>query len=411
MYFIQELNPSIAHIDLNNQMKRLAIITTHPIQYYAPLFRLLNERGLVKPKVFYTWWQAKEKVEDKGFGKTIQWDIPLLEGYEHQFIPTKGVGKKTFFGIDNPELLNEITKWNPDAILVYGWNFKSHLQVMRHFNGKVPVWFRGDSHLLDEKGNIKDSIRRLLLYWVYSHIDRAFYVGTHNKNYFLKHGLKEEQLVFAPHAIDNERFKDNKHHNYKEKALEWRNELGYEPDDIVILFAGKFEKKKDPLLLLQAVKNINHSLIKSFTSPRLNLLLVGNGPLENLLKEKGEDDIHIKFLPFQNQSVMPVLYRVGDLYCLPSKGPGETWGLAVNEALACSRPVLVSDKVGCAKDLVIEGKNGFIFTSGSIESLISKLQSFIKANHDLRAQSFAAVTDWNYQAIIEAIHQSFGIKS
>ncbi|PZQ98737.1 MAG: glycosyl transferase family 1, partial [Flavobacterium psychrophilum] len=80
-------------------------------------------------------------------------------------------------------------------------------------------------------------------------IDHALYVGTNNKQYFLKHGLKESQLEFAPHAIDNERF-SNGADVFEEEALKWRQELGLGTDEVVVLFAGKFEPKKNPFFIL-----------------------------------------------------------------------------------------------------------------------------------------------------------------
>jgi glycosyltransferase involved in cell wall biosynthesis len=77
----------------------------------------------------------------------------------------------------------------------------------------------------------------------------------------------------------------------------------------------------------------------------------------------------VVFLPFQNQSVMPMVYRLGDALVLPS-GYWETWGLAVNEAQACGRPSLVSDCVGCARDIVREGENGMIFRTDDWEDCI-----------------------------------------
>jgi hypothetical protein len=74
------------------------------------------------------------------------------------------------------------------------------------FQGKVPVLFRGDSTLLNEQPGVRKKVRRIFLRWVYKHIDHALYVGTNNKQYFLTHGLKEHQLHYVPHAIDNERF-------------------------------------------------------------------------------------------------------------------------------------------------------------------------------------------------------------
>lgn len=345
-------------------MKRLAIIVTHPIQYYSPLFREINEAGQIELMVFYTWSQAQGKKYDPGFGKEVDWDIPLLEGYNYTFVKNsaKNPGSNSYYGIVNLTLINEIENWKPDAILVIGWNFKSHLKAMRYFKEKIPVYFRGDSTLLDETAGFRKLARRIFLRWVYKHIDYAFYVGTRNKEYFLAHGMKEEQLIFAPHAIDNERFYDN-YGSYKQKALEWRRSLGIKDDDFVFLFAGKLEPKKNPMLLLKVFITLER--------PKTHLIFAGNGILENELKNYAQDNSTIKqssnaaihFLNFQNQSMMPIVYHLGDLFVLPSVS--ETWGLAVNEAMACGLPVIVSNKVGCAVDLIEQGKNGYAFQSNN----------------------------------------------
>ena len=133
-------------------MKKLAIITTHPIQYYAPVFKLLHQRQQVSVKVFYTWGEQVNTKYDPGFNKVIAWDIPLLEGYPFDWVKnTAGdPGSHHFKGIINPDLIGQLKAWHPDALLVYGWGYQSHLKVMRHFKNKLPVLFRGDSTLLDD---------------------------------------------------------------------------------------------------------------------------------------------------------------------------------------------------------------------------------------------------------------------
>ena len=161
-------------------MKKLAIIITHPIQYYSPLFKLISDRNRIKIKVFYTWEQSKEKVFDKKFGKEIKWDIPLLEGYDYTFIKNiaKNPGSGQFKGVINPSLTKEIENWKADAILVYGWNHQSHFKAMRYFKGKIPVYFRGDSTLLDEKKGVKTILRRIWLKFVYRYIDYETMITT-----------------------------------------------------------------------------------------------------------------------------------------------------------------------------------------------------------------------------------------
>ncbi|QDO93696.1 glycosyltransferase family 4 protein [Formosa sediminum] len=385
-------------------MKKLAIVTTHPIQYYAPWFKLMAERQNVQVKVFYTWSQAAKEVKDKTFGKTIKWDIPLLEGYTYEFIENISADPGTHHtnGIDCPSLNAKINDWKPDAVLIFGWYLKSHLKAMKFFKGKIPVWFRGDSTLLDDRPGIIQILRKYYLTYIYRFIDKAFYVGTQNKAYFKSVGLKDHQLILAPHAIDNARFNDSETKNYESEALIWRNELGYTPDDLVILFAGKFESKKQPDFLLKAVQKVN----KTLEQP-LKLLMVGHGPLEDDLKILSKNDSNIKFIPFQNQSKMPILYRLGNVFCLPSKGPGETWGLAVNEAMASSRPVIVSTKVGCASDVVKVGVNGYVFDYNDESALLNIFNTM--SIETLNAMGYSASKDiekWNFLNIVEALEKS-----
>ena len=381
-------------------MKKLAIVTSHPIQYNAPLFQLLAAGGKVEIKVFYTWEQSGQGAKyDPDFGKKIEWDIPLLEGYEYTFVKNtaKDPGSHHFGGLVNPTLNREIREWHADAILVFGWSFRSHLGCMRYFHGKLPVIFRGDSTLLDETPGIRRSIRRLLLRWVYSHIDQALYVGTNNKQYFLQHGLKEKQLVFAPHAIDNHRFgvPDDV---YRQRAMENKDRLGIKGDDLVLLFAGKLEPKKNPFFLLELARRIS--------DPRLKLLIVGNGVLEEELRAAAGADARILFLDFQNQQQMPVIYRMGDIFVLPSRGPGETWGLGANEAMASGCAVMLSDKVGGAVDLVDGGSNGLIVGTEDWEKgreWVERLLADRVSLGRMKTASRQHVLRFSYEAIARAI--------
>lgn len=383
-------------------MRKLAIVTSHPIQYNAPLFRLLAERGNINLKVFYTWGQTEKGfVYDPDFKKEFKWDIPLLDGYDKEFIEniSTNPGAGHFKGIKNSDLIRRVQQYNPDTILVFGWSFQSHLQVLRHFAGKKKILFRGDSTLLDEqKGiSVKKILRRIFLKWVYRHVDVALYAGAANKNYYLAHGLKEQQLVYAPHAVDNVRFSQTEK-DHEENAKKWRIELGIDAAQLVFLFAGKLEPKKDPGLLIDA--------FRSASIPASKLIIVGNGVLEEELKQKAAADKHIIFLGFQNQQQMPVVYRLGNVFVLPSMGPGETWGLSVNEAMACKRAVLVSNKCGCAEDLVTQ--NGIVFKAGNQQDLQDALLYFannLASLSQMQADSFQLIQQFSHEHVAKAIEQ------
>jgi glycosyltransferase involved in cell wall biosynthesis len=383
-------------------LKKLAIVTTHPIQYYSPVFQLLHNRAQIEIKVFYTWGESSMNKFDPGFGKTVQWDLPLLDGYPFQWLTntSKDPGSHSFSGIVNPDIIKQINDFGADAVLIYGWAYNAHLKVIRHFKNKIPVIFRGDSTLLDEQSGYKAFLKSVLLKWIYRHIDHALYVGTNNKAYFKKYGLKETQLSFAPHAIDNDRFAESK----ETEANLLRQKLGLTDQDLLILFAGKFEEKKSPLLLLEAFLALNNK--------NAHLLFTGNGKLEDELKLKAAGNPRVHFMEFQNQSYIPVVYQACDLFCLPSKGPGETWGLAVNEAMACGKAVLVSDKVGCAVDLVIKKSNGAIFNAGNQADLLDNLRLLLSPTKvglaEMGKNSRQIIGNWTFENQARAIETMVG---
>lgn len=377
---------------------RLAVVTSHPVQYNAPIFKLLSARGKVQIKVFYTWSQTeKGGVYDPGFAKKVEWDIPLLDGYDYEFVEnvSKYPGSHHFKGIINPSLNKEIESWQPDALLVFGWSFVSHLKCLRYFHKKVPILFRGDSTLLNEQTGFRKILRRIFLVWVYGKVDYAMVVGTNNQNYYLKHGLKKKQLWFTPHAIDNSRFSGKKD-IYSTAAQEWRKKLSIATDDLVFLYAGKLEPVKNPELLIEAFAQARQ--------PKVHLIMVGNGVKEKEIKHKYAEVENLHFIDFQNQSKMPVIYHLCNVFVLPSRS--ETWGLAINEAMACNRAVLVSNKCGAAIDLVKNGVNGYIFESQNKEDLAIKMGKLIEEKGRLKAMgenSYKIIEEFSFEKICDQI--------
>ena len=205
----------------------------------------------------------------------------------------------------------------------------------------------------------------MILKFIFRNVDKALYVGEYNRQYFLKYGLKEQQLIAAPHAIDNNRFSSNAA-QWELQAIAERKKLQIPDDAVVFLYAGKFYELKQLDVLINVFKQVKN--------PVYRLLLVGSGEQENMLKDLAKEDDRIIFQGFKNQSEMPWVYRMADVFVLPSNS--ETWGLAVNEAMACGRAAIVSDQCGCAPELIVQGQTGFVFKSGSEEELLFCLQQF-----------------------------------
>jgi glycosyltransferase involved in cell wall biosynthesis len=380
---------------------RLAIVASHPVQYNAPWFRLLAASQQFDVMVFYTWSQAILDAKfDPGFGRTIEWDIPLLEGYQYTIVENTSLrpGSHHFKGIVNKYLNEEIERWQAQAVLVIGWAFKSHLSCLRYFKNKIPVLFRGDSTFLRRQHPIKAFLRLCWLKWVYRHIDCALYVGVANKQYFKKCGLKDAQLVFAPHAIDNKRFEDTNGY-LSHQAIVWRQQLGIAPQELVLLFAGKLEAVKHPFFLLEIASKLQQLPVK--------VIIAGNGPLEKQLKEKAASMPNVVFLDFQNQQRMPVLYRMANLFVLCSVS--ETWGLSVNEAMACGVPVLASNTCACTLDLLSNGKAGFTFNFNDASAVVRFVEDMIRDRRKLHQMGTLAreqISRYNFESIVHAVEST-----
>ena len=381
-------------------MKKLAIITSHPIQYYAPWFRYLANTKDLSIKVFYLWDFGVTKQIDPDFKQVVQWDIPLLSGYDYEFVKnvSSDPGTHHFWGLQNPSLVSSVREYNPNAVLLMNYNFASLYRFLWTWNTrKVPLLFRGDSHNLRSVTGVKTWAKRQFISQIYQRFAGCLYVGKANYEYFRYHKVKSENLFLSPHAVDNDRFLTQAE-TAKQQAIIWKEELGIPQNHAVILFAGKFENKKRPTDLLKAFLQAKLS--------QVSLLFVGAGSLEDELKSQALNHRNIYFAPFQNQSLMPRTYAAADLVVLPSYGTHETWGLVINEAMCLGRAAIVSSHVGCAQDLVHPFKNGLIFSAGNITALTESLESALSDKKRLQKwgeESLKIISNYSYSQATDGL--------
>jgi len=377
--------------------KRICFIVSHPIQYIVPLYQRLARRDDIAIKVFFTWHAGGEAIEDRGFGRAIAWDIPLTEGYAFEQVPNvaSDPGTHKFLGLRNPTLLDRVMSWQPDVVHINGWAWLSHLQLLHSLRRRgVRTLFFGDSHLLGDKASgprwwLKSAVLRR----VYSWPTACLFAGSGNRAYFETFGVPPERLYPCPHSIDVSRFAEAAVQR-EEEAARWRFELGIAREQKVLLFAGKFDANKRPAQLMRTVAKLHDGEIV--------LVLVGAGERQAEIDAiAASDPARFRVLPFQNQSRMPIVYRLGDIFIMPSAA--ESWGIAVNEALACGRPVVVSDGAGCAAD-VVDATCGRIFPRNDWSAL-GKVIEELKQNGDtLSAMGRAAASRaWTFDvAVTEA---------
>lgn len=343
----------------------VGILTSHPIQYQAPLFRELARH--VDLKVYFAHRQTADGQAAAGFNVPFEWDVDLLGGYDHTFLQNQArhPGVNSFFDCDTPAIADEIRQGGFDAFLVMGWYLKSYWQAIlacRRYG--VPVMVRGDSQLGTPRGWIKQRCKEIIYPLVLRQFDACLYVGQKNREYLQHYNVPPERLFFSPHCVDNKAFALCAQ---KVNRAESRELSGIAPNQGSVLFVGKFLDRKRPLDLIGALR------ILRTRGMDVCGVFAGDGPLHHQLEAQAKAcDVPVIFLGFRNQTELPAAFAMADVTLLPSEG-SETWGLVVNEALACGTPVVVSDAVGCASDLAIEGQTGAVYPVGDVAALADAL--------------------------------------
>lgn len=386
--------------------KRLGIFVTHPIQYFAPLWRKLAAQAGLSVRVHFFSDHSIRGGEDAGFKVPVAWDVPLLEGYDHSFLcRTADLSRPLSVSLaDARGLLRE---GQFDWVMVHGYTYRFEIQVVRAARRLgVPVLQRGE--LTDARPYEPVWYRRLLrdsyLKWFYRQIDRFCYIGANARRHLLRMGVKEDRLFFSPYSVDSALFEEQ--YRRLDRAA-CRRELGIAPEQLVLLFSGKFIPRKAPLLLLDAIARLDER-------EKLALLMLGDGVLRPEVESRARAVLGDRaFIPgFVNQTQLGRYFRAADVFVLPSIF--ETWGLVVNEAMHFRLPVIASSGVGCAADLIHDGETGRVFPLGHAKELASCLQEFLDAPDRARIMGLAAgehIRGYGTEASARGITQALCLKS
>lgn len=383
---------------------RLAWLSTHPIQYQAPLLRAIAASpGIDLTALFFSDFSTRAYV-DREFGRIVQWDVPLLEGYRHEFLPGSGgpVADTAFFRPRIAGLKERLTAKRFDAVLIQGWNHYGYVGAAwqaRRVGLKVLLRCEATDHVVASRG-LKRRLRERLIANVLAHTDHVLAIGTRNREFFVTRGFASERIGSAPYCVDNDYFRERARMADLDKL---RIELGLQADRPVILYASKLTVRKNADLLLRAYA--------ALPEPRPHLLFVGEGELrpglERMALARPLGDV--RFLGFRNQSELPAFYALADIFVLPSGN--ETWGLVVNEAMNAGCAIVVSDQVGSGADLVRDGDNGFVVPVGNVEALTGALRAVL-SDERYRAmghRSQEIIADWGIEENVAGLRAALGI--
>lgn len=347
---------------------RVLAVASHPVQYMAPLFRRMAVHPELDLQVAYCSTQgAAAAGYDPDFQTNVQWDVPLLDGYSWIEVPNKGSKDESFFGVQNPELRDVIHRGNFDAVLCYlSYTTASFWIAQRAAKDRGAAFLFGtDAHSLASRDgkSWKAWTKRLLWPFLFRFADQIFVPSSGTYDLIRSLGISADRITVTPYAVDNEWWRAQ---SAKVDRQVMRSEWGVDSEQPVILFCAKLAAWKRPADLLRAFAR----------APLRDAVLVYAGAgaerdrLETEAQELGVEG-RVKFLGFANQSQLPAIYTAADLMVSPSEY--EPFAVVVNEAMCCGCPVIASDQVGAARDLIRPIREEFVFPAGDVAALAKTL--------------------------------------
>ncbi len=381
---------------------RVLLVATHPVQYAAPTFRLLAGDERFDPLVAYCSLDGAERALDPDFGVEIQWDIPLLDGYRWIHVPniSQRLGMGRFLGLFNPGLWRLARRGSFDAIVAYtSYRHASFWTlVVAAKTGGTALLFGTDAHTLEPRDhkNWKLQLKCRAWPWLFRLADVVTVPSSATSALMRSLGIPAERIVLTPYVVHNEWWlRQAGSVNRTATRAQW----GIPPDGLVVLFSAKLQTWKRPLDLLLAFARANVA--------NAYLVFAGDGALRAALEAEAKRlgiVGRVRFLGFLNQSQLPAVYCSADLLVLPSEY--EPFGVVVNEAMLCGLPVVTSDQVGAARDLIVTGRTGFVYPVGDVESLAGTLRTILTDQTLLHVMGAAArerIQSWSPERNVDAL--------
>ena len=347
---------------------RILVICSHPVQYFSPVLREMANRPEINLKVAYCSLRGVRSAYDPEFAADVQWDVPLLDGYNWIHVPNRGNGSETFWGLCNPGLWPLIRESGFDAVFCHTGYIKASFWLAllaARVAGSVFL-FGTDANSLAPRDSRawKAALKKTLWPRLFSLADQVLAPSTGTRDLLRSIGIAEEHITLTPYCVDNDWWAaESARVDRTAVRATWK----VEPDSVVVLFCAKLQPWKSPGDLLEA--------FAAARIPASVLVFAGEGPLRESLCERaialGISD-QVRFLGFVNQSQLPAVYAAADLMVLPSEY--EPFAVVVNEASCCGCAVAASDRVGAAKDLIAPVNPDFVFPCGDVGALTDLLQ-------------------------------------
>ncbi|WP_229216421.1 glycosyltransferase family 4 protein [Dyadobacter sp. 3J3] len=277
---------------------------------------------------------------------------------------------KVKFGERVKALFKAFDEFKPTVLNVTGWFDYAQVMLMIYARMKgVKIVLSSESSSMDHsRSPLKEKIKSLIV----NQADAFFCFGKSSADYLLTLGVNQHQIAVTNAAVIDE---DVIRKNF-DLARHQTFEINPSTRQRSFVYVGRLAEEKNLELLIKAFISVKE---KSNSSFDWTLLFVGDGPAKEKLKELSGAELKNETIEFAGGHPwykVPAWLAKSDILILPSKS--EPWGLVVNEAMVCGMPVIVSEKCGCAEDLVRNGINGFLFNPESQSELETAIEFFLK---------------------------------
>jgi glycosyltransferase involved in cell wall biosynthesis len=385
---------------------RVLAVAAHPVQYMAPIFRRMAAHSGFELHVAYCSLRGAEAAHDPEFGATVEWDVPLLDGYSWTHVPNLGSGEESFFGLRNPGLSKLIREGHYDAVLCFVGYVRATFWIACRAakSSNTAFIFGTDTNTLAPRDgrSWKSTVKKILWPRLFRLADQVIVPSSGARDLMVSLGLPRERVTLTPYSVDNDWW-------MRQSAAVDRSAVraswGAATSDAVVLFCAKLQPWKRPGDLLRAFAEAN--------LPDALLVIAGEGPLRSELRSQAAAlgiASRVRFLGFVNQSQLPAVYTSADLMVLPSEY--EPFAVVVNEAMCCGCPVAASDHVGAARDLVAPVRKEFVFRCGDVAALAVLLSDALADRVRLALLGSAAVAHmrtWSPERNIAATFEAMEI--
>lgn len=336
---------------------RLVILTEIISPYRIPLFNALAQGDEIDPYAIFLSETDPILRQWRVYKDDIRFPYCVLPAWR------KRIGK--YSALLNWGLTRGLRAASPNYILCGGYNYVASWQALRWARShNVPFLLWSESVLQDRRHGhtAVEFLKRQFL----DQCDGFVVPGTSAREYLVTQGINEKAIFTAPNAVDNELFA-HAAADARQSASRCRSELGL--PQRYFLFVGRLVREKGVFDLIAAYAKLNPEIRKN-----IGMVFAGDGAARRQLEAQALAIAPgvIRFAGFTHREQLPAYYALADALILPTHT--DTWGLVVNEAMACSLPVVVSRVAGCAADLVRDHWNGFLVSPGGVSELSEAMQ-------------------------------------